>query len=471
MMDRNTVDDKNRRFFDLREVPRLFQQPARSLRVLLLADDKHPANAVQDHIRSFSEYSSHSIAIVNTRFVRSAANYDPDDFDVLVIHYSIFILEQTYFPAEWQHFVENFMGVVSVIHEDEYQRVNEFRAAFKKLGVAAVFSCLDSVDTLEKVYSEELEIDSSFYFCCLPGYIPNSIFNLNYPPISNRTFHIVYRGRTLPPELGRFAQEKKLIGDQMTEIARSHGLRCDISSNENERIYGESWPLFLMSGKAMLGVEGGASIFDFEGAVKASVADFRGSNPDASFDEIWNAVLAPYEGNVEFRTITPKFFEAIAAGTALVLYPGRYNDILVADRHYIPLERDGSNADEVVRKLLDDDYLQKMADRTRAEVLYNPELNTRFYIEQIDRVLGTLSARNTVPRLKQSLSELSKRCSELYSAVRQAESERTAAREELDSLKQQVQLLQATVSSEGHFAEHFKKMLVSRLKRIVRAKQ
>ena len=471
MMDRNTVDDKNRRFFDLREVPRLFQQPARSLRVLLLADDKHPANAVQDHIRSFSEYSSHSIAIVNTRFVRSAANYDPDDFDVLVIHYSIFILEQTYFPAEWQHFVENFMGVVSVIHEDEYQRVNEFRAAFKKLGVAAVFSCLDSVDTLEKVYSDEFGIDSSFYFCCLPGYIPETIFNLPCPPISHRTFHIVYRGRTLSPELGRFAQEKKLIGDQMTEIAKSHGLRCDISSHENERIYGESWPLFLMSGKAMLGVEGGASIFDFEGAVKASVADFRGSNPDASFDEIWNAVLAPYEGNVEFRTITPKFFEAIAAGTALVLYPGRFNDVLVADRHYIPLERDGSNADEVVRKLLDDDYLQKMADRTREEVLFNPELSTRFYIEQLDRVLWNLSSRHTIPHLERSVRVLSKRCSELYSAVSLAQFERDAARQELANLKYEVQILQATVSSEGHFAEHLKKMLVSRMKRLLRVKQ
>ena len=44
------------------------------------------------------------------------------------------------------------------------------------------------------------------------------------PPISGRPFDIVYRGRTLRPELGRFAQEKRLIGEQVLAAAPANGL-------------------------------------------------------------------------------------------------------------------------------------------------------------------------------------------------------------------------------------------------------
>ncbi len=55
--------------------------------------------------------------------------------------------------------------------------------------------------------------------------------------------------------------EKYLIGEQMKNVAIDHKLSFDICSDENRRIYGQSWPEFLSSGKVMLGVEGGRLYF------------------------------------------------------------------------------------------------------------------------------------------------------------------------------------------------------------------
>ena len=381
---------RKRQFFELAEVPKIFEAPGRALRLLLLADDQHPANVVQDHVRSFSEYSHHHVIVVNTRHVICPDQCDASNFDVVLIHYSIFILSETYLSKTWQAFISAFQGVVAVIHEDEYQRINAFKGQLEELGVQAVFSCLDSIETLKRVYAGSVLLPNTLFFSCLPGYISPQLLKVQPPPIQGRHFDLVYRGRNLLPELGRFAQEKRLIGEQIQLIAHANGLSCDISSLEEDRIYGPQWPLFLMSGKAMLGVEGGASIFDFDGTISTTVAAYRKTRPDALFEEIWENVLSEYEGNIDFRTITPKFFEAIAAGTVLFLYPGKYSHVLLPDRHYIPLERDGSNVADVVDKLRDNKYLQKMADRTRDEILHKVELSSQFYVNQIDRVLSKI---------------------------------------------------------------------------------
>ncbi len=188
----------------------------------------------------------------------------------------------------------------------------------------------------------------------------------------------------------------------MKRVAEKHDLEVDISSEEEVRIYGEAWPLFLMSGRATLGVEGGASIFDFDGSITQSVERYVREFPDADFEQVWHALLQRHEGNVVHRTLTPKLFEAIAAKTALILYPGRYRDILEPGRHYIELARDGSNTQEVVRMLHDSPLLQSLVNRAHEEVLNRKDLAKKFYVERIDLVL----AGRAVSRLRRRLSRI-----------------------------------------------------------------
>lgn len=390
------------RFLRLADVPTYFPPPEKTLRLLLIADDRHPANVVQDHINAIRNLSCHDITVVNSRHLSSPAGFYARDYDGILIHYSIFMIEENYLSIEWRDFIAHFAGVVAAIHEDEYQNINAFRARFAELGVQAVFSCLDSPATMERVYGGG-QLRNTIFISCLPGYIPLNFPEFPSPPVATRPFDVVYRGRDLPPELGKLGQEKRIIGDQMQDIARRYGLRVDISSAEDARIYGPAWPQFLASGKAMLGVEGGSSIFDFDGSLRQAVNGYKDAHPGASFEEIWEAVLSQHEGNIDFRTLTPKFFEAIAARTALVLYPGHYNGILIRDRHYIALERDGSNAREVVERLRDDAGLQAMVDRTVAEVLQRADLTSAFYVDQIDRVFVSLANADSVDRRLRAL--------------------------------------------------------------------
>ncbi|ACO75773.1 hypothetical protein LHK_02793 [Laribacter hongkongensis HLHK9] len=462
------------------------------MRLLILADDAHPANVVQDHIRSFSKYSRHRVSVINTRSVKSPDQNATSDFDALLIHYSIFVIAETYLSVAWQEFISIFPGPVAVIHEDEYQKINAFTQKFAELGVQAVFSCLDSIDTLERVYGKSALPSETLFFSCLPGYIVPHLPGISPPPIVGRPFDIVYRGRTLRPELGRFAQEKRLIGEQVLAVAPAHGLVCDISSAEEDRIYGNQWPAFLMSGKAMLGVEGGASIFDFDGTISEAVSSYLQAHPCAEFEDIWKDVLAEHEGNIQFRTITPKFFEAIAAKTVLILYPGKYSDVLIPDRHYIPLARDGSNMQDVVTKLKDHLYLQAMADRAYAEVLPRAELEISFYVNQIDRVLSALSKYTPASKLlRMGISgrafqhrlelKLAATLEELAATRQQlslGELQLMSALQELQTNKLQLHLIRESlddlhkkVSSEAHFIELFKNMLSSKLKRLLKYKK
>src|SRR5207245_8014257 len=102
------------------------------------------------------------------------------------------------------------------------------------------------------------------------------------------------------------------------------------------------------------------SIADFDGSVEANVQAYLRQHPGASFEEVFEAVLRPYEGNVMVTCISPRAFEATALGTAMVLFPGEYSGVLRPWDHYLPLEKDCSNFAEVVRRIRDLDFLRDM---------------------------------------------------------------------------------------------------------------
>lgn len=374
------------RFHNLSEVAGKGAVLRRQLKILFLADDQHVANVVVDHIQGFLEFSHHRYTVMNPIHDAAPAPDWLERFDVVLIHYSIYILGDYFLPEAWRALIEKFDGLKAQIIQDEHRSINAMSARMAEFGIAVVFSSLEP-GTARKVYKSPLLTRTSF-FSCLPGYVAKNFFDFSPPPIADRPLHIVYRGRTLPAFLGRFAQEKFLIGEQMKRVAEKHNLEVDISSSEDVRIYGTAWPRFLMSGRATLGVEGGASIFDFDGSITQSVEHYRSEFPDADFEQIWHALLQQHEGNVVHRTLTPKLFEAIAAKTALILYPGRYRDILEPGRHYIELARDGSNTQEVVGMLRDSLLLQSLVNRAHEEVLSREDVAKRFYVERIDLVLA-----------------------------------------------------------------------------------
>ena len=50
--------------------------------------------------------------------------------------------------------------------------------------------------------------------------------------------------------------------------------------------------------------------------------------------------------------VSPKMFEAAMCGTVLVMYPGTYNGVFKKDIHYIELQPDFSNIEDVMKKFM-----------------------------------------------------------------------------------------------------------------------
>ncbi len=357
---------------------------ARQLRVLMLADDQHPANVVKDHIQGFLLSSRHHFQVINPIHQKFNRFYYIKRFDVILIHYSIYILGEYFLPPEWAHFVKVFKGLKAQIIQDEHRHINAMKQRMSELGISVVFSSLE-VKTMEKVYAS-LPVNACFY-SCLPGYIPECLFDLKPPPIGGRALDVVYRGRTLPAQLGKHAQEKREIGEMMLNASERYGLKVDIACDEERRIYGDAWLSFLMSGKSTLGVEGGVSIFDFEGSLESLVNLYIQVNSPTDFDEVWSKLLQRHEKNIVHKTITPKIFEAIAAKTALILFPGKYRGIIEPDIHYIALHRDGSNLTEVVQRLRDNELLQSLVDNAYEDIMSREDLTKGFYVRKVDAVL------------------------------------------------------------------------------------
>lgn len=221
----------------------------------------------------------------------------------------------------------------------------------------------------------------------LTGYVSGELLGADVSEIKNRPYDVTYRTRKMPFWLGRLGQEKWFIAEEFERRASNLGLNLDLSTKEGERLYGDAWTNFVASSRCVLGVESGASIIDFDGQLEKRVDEYASKNSDATFEEVFELLLKPYEGSLDLNQISPRCFEAAALKTPMILFEGRYSGILKPELHYIPLKKDFSNFDSVISKLKDHGYLQEMADRTFEEIANNPDYSYSAFISHVDSVL------------------------------------------------------------------------------------
>jgi len=221
----------------------------------------------------------------------------------------------------------------------------------------------------------------------LTGYVDDNLIDnaSKYSlPFTEREYDVGYRARQLPYYMGAGAQEKTNIAYTFEKNVKNKGLKLSITPKEEDRLYGEHWHHFVGNCRFMLGVEAGVSIVDLEGVVVNMVNDYLTKYPDASFDEVEDAVLSPYENNIYYRMISPRVFEAAAFKTGLILFEGKYNEILVPDTHYISLKKDFSNFSEVLKKMNDVDAVSEMIDNTYNDLILSGRYHYRDFINEFD---------------------------------------------------------------------------------------
>tara|TARA_B110000495_G_C23032122_1_gene615052 strand:- start:880 stop:2082 length:1203 start_codon:yes stop_codon:yes gene_type:complete len=365
-------------FFTLEEIPELPGGQDSKLEVLLLANEGYTAGCCSDYINAIEKNSAHNITIRNpmaksrmdkllARPYTSLLNESGHEFDVIIIHYSICIIYRNYISHLLRRKIRKFKGIKIVIIQDEYRWINRIVNEMVYLEVDGIVSLLDK-ENIKKVYSHP-KLDKTLKISALAGYVSNYWVGQKVLPISLRPKHIIYRGNRLPFWLGNAAYEKTVLAEKVSKYFQNKNLNLDVSSNPEDRIYGENWLSFMNSGKTVIGLEGGASIFDFDESIEKTVSKYLLKNPSASYDTVHQKFLSSSEDNIYYRMITPRSFEAISMKTVQIMYPGEYSGILEPWKHYIPMERDFSNLNNVIETLANDELLQEIADRAYIEII------------------------------------------------------------------------------------------------------
>jgi hypothetical protein len=358
--------------------------------ILIIYHHQLTANAptIMEHVNAFGNYSSFKVWNVNTAlgFPSALKNFR---FDIIVLHYSLFGL-----PINLNEEFLRFLAMSEKSYkiaflQDEHRYWPERSKFINSYGIDRVYTLLEQ-EYFEDTYLRHTSV--SKLVPNLPGYASQEMVTgaqHHCKPDRERTIDIGYRGRRLPYYMGRGSQEKHLIGVEFKQRAAPLGLRVDIETDENKRIYGRAWLRFLGNCRAVLGVETGVSVFDINNTVRPQYAKICKGHPDTSypdcnFKEFHDTVLAPHEDRIFYRTIGPRHFEAAAFRTCQILFEGKYSGILKPMVHYIPLKKDFSNFEEVIRAFRNDDLRREMTENCYRDLIESGKYSYERFIKGFD---------------------------------------------------------------------------------------
>ncbi|MGY4178334.1 hypothetical protein ACVIHH_003625 [Bradyrhizobium sp. USDA 4518] len=357
----------------------------RRLELLLLCDFvPGDASTIIDHVMGLKEFSRHTIRIFNAKG-DVASLLELDRFDGVIVHYSLAACMDSYIGSNLRAALSNFKGLKAAFIQDEYRWIDETTNALRGLGIHILFSVVPP-EIMDDVYPPE-RLPGVVRETLLTGYVPAELLGRAVPSFEDRSVDVGYRARKLPVWLGSFAREKWLISDRFEVDAARYDLTCDMSTREEDRIYGEGWIDFLSNCKAVLGTESGSSICDFTGEIQRNVERHLARDAAVTFETLRDLYFKDLDGQIVLSVISPRCFEAAALRTLMILYEGRYSGRLEPWRHYVPLKKDHSNMVEVVEVLRDRARAQEIIDRAYREVALNPDNSFEAMVGQVDRAI------------------------------------------------------------------------------------
>lgn len=242
--------------------------------------------------------------------------------------------------------------------QDEYDSNELLDDWMCELDVDVVYSVIPvHWDILYPKYSKKGNIRLGF-----TGYIDDSLIALgdNPKPFKDRPIDVGYRARKVPYSFGRIGEIKYRIATDFLVASSKTKLKCNISIKEEDTIIGSEWLGFINDCKFTLGSNSGSSLLDPRGEIRRNVHSYCQKNPLATFEEVEELFFKGEDGKYEFTAISPRIFEAGLLKSGQILVKGGYSGIIKPWEHYIPLNQDFSNFDEVYNAMRDQGFVNTM---------------------------------------------------------------------------------------------------------------
>jgi hypothetical protein len=347
----------------------------------------HPAvtnaSTIMEHVHAFEKHSRFRAWSFNTD-VGFPASLRRLRFSAVVLHYSLFGPQNYPLDDYYLSYLESTGSYKIAFFQDEHHYCRDRFAFLDRYAIDCVYTLLEP-EYWPLVYGKYTSVPKLVYG--IPGYVSDELVRLAgqfAKPDEQREIDVGYRGRTLRPYMGRGSQEKAEIGTRFLEHASDSGLKLDIAVDEESRIYGDAWFEFLANCRAVLGTEAGVSIFDVEDVVRIEYERLTAENPSLGFEELSEQLLDAWEDNIYYRTVSPRHFEAAALGVCQILFEGEYSGILRPMVHYIPLKKDFSNVDEVLRRFRDARIRRQLTENAHGDLIASGEYTYRRFIDSFD---------------------------------------------------------------------------------------
>ncbi len=338
-----------------------------------------------EHINAFEKHSKFYVYAINMEY-GFPENLQNLHFKIIIIHYSTV---RTYALESFKDYLKNEKDAYKIaFFQDEHHFCKERFDFINQFKIDCIFTLIEP-QYFKDTYEKFSHVKRIVY--CIPGYVSDdlikaaSMFGI---PDEKRLIDVGYRGRELAYYMGKGSQEKKEIGEQFLQMAKGLNLHLDIETNETRRIYGDDWLKFFANCRCMLGVEAGVSIFDIDGTVFQQYQNEIEKNPEISFEEMSNKLnFDKVENRIYYRTISPRHFEAAAFRVCQILFEGNYSGILKPMVHYIPLKKDFSNFDEIIRQFQDPNVRKTITDNAYRDLIASEKYHYKKFIRDFDQVL------------------------------------------------------------------------------------
>ena len=219
---------------------------------------------------------------------------------------------------------------------------------------------------------------------------------------------------------GRHGTLKGTIADAVNERGPRRGLRLDVSTRDEDTLLGDDWFRFLARCRYTVGIEGGASVLDFDGAIKERTERYTVEHPDAGFDEIERACFPGEDGRLALFAVSPRHLEACATRTCQVLVEGSYNGVLQPGRHFIELRSDLSNLDDVLDSLGVEERRRRIVEAAHRDVVASGRYTYRAMVAEVEQAAFGVTPAVASARLGDHVALLLNRAAERLAWARVA---------------------------------------------------
>lgn len=279
-------------------------------------------------------------------------------------------------------------GIKILAKQDEHYKSASFPLFVDENKFDILMSCIP-LEEISKVYDRNI-LSRICVINTLTGYVSEKLRDIPSLPYEERRIDIAYRGSLQPVSFGRLGYEKWQIGALVKAHPSSGRLSLDISSRWEDRLSGIDWLAFLGQSRAVLGVESGSNLFDFDGSIAIHCEELERAHPEMNpfSEEFYRlaeaTILQGHENNVCYAQISPRHFEAAGARAVQIMFEGAYSSIFEPAKHFFPLKRDMSNFEEAIDLISDPVRARRMIDAAYEDIILNDAYTYQTFVKELD---------------------------------------------------------------------------------------